>query len=226
MGRCARVDADRAGSNRAFSTLTEANGFFGRVGTARHEDYSTHEAAPLSDHQEVPDVTILPGWNSLETVTKIHRVFEIAGIACLAALVVFETFAYLYDHRKDVLVEELQAPRRLSSQQRDALTQSLSRFKDEQIFVEYPLDAETTEYAEDFQSALRAAGWMVWGRTFYGEYPRGVLVVVNDGAMPSPAASALYDELTRLGLKSQFTVEPGRQRAAFQLIIGLKVEGL
>lgn len=46
----------------------------------------------------------LPGWNSVGTVSRIHGWFEIAGVVCLALLVVAEVFAYIYGHRKDDLV--------------------------------------------------------------------------------------------------------------------------
>ena len=48
---------------------------------------------------------LLPGWDSIDTVTKIHRFFEVGGIVCLAVLVLFEAVAYIYGHRRDVLAE-------------------------------------------------------------------------------------------------------------------------
>ena len=51
---------------------------------------------------------ILPGWDSVEAVTRIHRFFEVGGIVCLGLLVVFEAFSYLYGHRRDVLAEAAQ----------------------------------------------------------------------------------------------------------------------
>ena len=46
----------------------------------------------------------LPGWNSLEQVSRFHGWAEFAGIVALAFLVVFEALAYWYGHRKDDLI--------------------------------------------------------------------------------------------------------------------------
>ena len=35
----------------------------------------------------------LPGWGSLESVTRLHSFIEVAGISALAALVLFEVLA-------------------------------------------------------------------------------------------------------------------------------------
>jgi hypothetical protein len=48
-------------------------------------------------------ILVLPGWDSIETVGKIHRFFEICGIVCLGLLVLFEAFAYAYGHRLETL---------------------------------------------------------------------------------------------------------------------------
>lgn len=53
----------------------------------------------------------LPGWDSLETVARIHRFFEVAGIVCLAGLVGAEVVAYIYGHRKDELLAAQQTAR-------------------------------------------------------------------------------------------------------------------
>jgi hypothetical protein len=49
----------------------------------------------------------LPGWDSLELVTKIHRFFEIGGIVVLLTLVCFEAIAYLYAQRKETLRQRI-----------------------------------------------------------------------------------------------------------------------
>jgi tetratricopeptide (TPR) repeat protein len=49
---------------------------------------------------------VLPGWNSLETTTRLHHVFELAGLVVLALLVIAEGLAYLYGHHKDWLRRE------------------------------------------------------------------------------------------------------------------------
>jgi len=64
-------------------------------------------------------MTTLPGWDSIDEVTKIHRFFEIAGIVCLAALVVTEALAYIYNRRKDVLAESIESKKRQDDQTKE-----------------------------------------------------------------------------------------------------------
>jgi hypothetical protein len=47
----------------------------------------------------------LPGWDSLEAVSKWVTFYEILMILCLAALVGAEVFHFKYSHRKDALIE-------------------------------------------------------------------------------------------------------------------------
>lgn len=49
-------------------------------------------------------MAVLPGWDSLKSVTQIHHWLEIAGIVFLALLVLSEAFAFGYNSRKDELV--------------------------------------------------------------------------------------------------------------------------
>jgi hypothetical protein len=48
----------------------------------------------------------LPGWNSIETATRLHNFFEFWGIVLFLVVVAFEFLAYFYGHRKDWLVEQ------------------------------------------------------------------------------------------------------------------------
>lgn len=77
-------------------------------------------------------MAILPGWNSIETVSKIHRWLEIAGIICLAALVVTEVFAHVYGRRKDVLAEGIETKQRDQAQAKERdLNSRLDKVSDE-----------------------------------------------------------------------------------------------
>ena len=49
-------------------------------------------------------MAILPGWNSVESATRVHDVSEIAGIVFLGLLVIAEIITYVYGHRRDSLV--------------------------------------------------------------------------------------------------------------------------
>jgi predicted Holliday junction resolvase-like endonuclease len=48
----------------------------------------------------------LPGWNSIDSTTRIHNFLEIAGIVFLGLLVLAESFAYRYGKQRDALIEQ------------------------------------------------------------------------------------------------------------------------
>jgi hypothetical protein len=50
----------------------------------------------------------LPGWDSLERVSRWVTVFEIVMISCVAGLVIAEIFHFAYSHRKDTLTATAQ----------------------------------------------------------------------------------------------------------------------
>jgi hypothetical protein len=50
----------------------------------------------------------LPGWDSLDAVTRIHNWAEIFGIVSLALLVATEVLAYMYGHRQGDLINQAQ----------------------------------------------------------------------------------------------------------------------
>jgi hypothetical protein len=65
----------------------------------------------------------LPGWNSIETATRLHNFFEFWGIVLFLVVVGFEFLAYFYGHRKDWLVEEAARVAAGEQQHADAETQ-------------------------------------------------------------------------------------------------------
>jgi hypothetical protein len=82
---------------------------------------------------------ILPGWDSLETVAKVHRFFEIGGIVCLGLLVLFEAFAYVYGHRLETLSAAAQQQR---------LKEALDRQND-QLKSQYGQEMDTLKSRAD-----------------------------------------------------------------------------
>jgi cell division protein FtsL len=54
------------------------------------------------------------GWDSLETVDRVHRWAEISGILILAFLVIAEVVAFKYNSRKDFLVSKQQTAEKQS----------------------------------------------------------------------------------------------------------------
>jgi hypothetical protein len=75
---------------------------------------------------------ILPEWDSIVAVAKIHRFFEIGGIVCLGLLVLFEAFAYRYGRRLEVLS---------AAAQKQILDEALGRQSD-QLKSEYGREME------------------------------------------------------------------------------------
>jgi hypothetical protein len=82
----------------------------------------------------------LPGWDSLEAVTRYHRWAEIIGIVVLALLVVAEVAAYRYGQRKDDL----------TTQQQDAT----DKRHDEEMARLHLQTAELTADAEKSRAAI------------------------------------------------------------------------
>ncbi len=108
-------------------------------------------------------MALLPGWNSLESVARIHSWLEISGIALVVLLLVSQGLAFSYGVRKDTLAAldttllrakeaELQqkltaadgalqhreapqqsGPRRLSMEQQQRLVNILSAFKGQKV---------------------------------------------------------------------------------------------
>ena len=143
-----------------------------------------------------------PGWDSLESVTRLHSFFEMAGIVCLALLVVAEVLAFKYGNRKDVLtgareeatakelrvLKEREAPRSLSEAQRIKLLDELSKGKTYELTVRHSSDLESQNFAEQISTALRAAGWKINPPAFriVTRDAAGLFIVVRD--MNSPPA--------------------------------------
>ncbi len=188
-----------------------------------------------------------PGWDSLETVAKIHRFFEIGSIVCLVATAICGVFTYLYSHRKDQLVTlqtererkqvELQraeaqrlhqdqltrlnskvteaermgtqayeraleldaerSPRVLSLEQRQMIIGAIERHPGHPVLVLELQDQESRNYANQIIDALRAAGWNVRVRNLglFMTAPYGVVCILPNRDMPSPAAHALVAAL-------------------------------
>lgn len=72
----------------------------------------------------------LPGWDSLDAITRFHSWAEIAGIAFLALLVVAEILAYGYGHRRDEIASRQQADVERAHEERiSILNQDTARLK-------------------------------------------------------------------------------------------------
>jgi hypothetical protein len=123
-------------------------------------------------------MAIFPDWNSLESVTKIHRWAEIAGMGFLFLLFLAEVIAYRASSRKDELtekaeharveeadkklaeVQQQQAQRALSDEQKRLLVAALSPFRGQKVQVMCNWgDMGGEAFAQDFVSVFSQARW-------------------------------------------------------------------
>jgi hypothetical protein len=172
-------------------------------------------------------MSILPGWDSVESSGAIAHALHISAIVVLGLLVVAEGLALVYDshnhhliageqQQKDKAAEttiaELRAgqtQRRLTAAQKTSLITALSPFPGQKIsLMTLGNDSEAKDFATDFLYSLTIAKWdsafvyTVPAR----ENPTGLTVLVNDnelagpGGQPPPAAIALVKELVEFNV--------------------------
>ena len=84
-----------------------------------------------------------PGWNSLETVSKLYRVFSVLGILLVVLGGILGFFAYLYGNRKEHLV---------AAEQKVLTEQQQQEFKE----VKKKHDKEIAETNAKLQTAIKA----------------------------------------------------------------------
>ena len=134
-------------------------------------------------------MALLPGWNSLETVTRIHAWLEMTGIAIVVLLLLSQGLAFTYGVRKELLADadsmvlrakaaelqrkltdadaqlqnktvSAQAPRRLTMEMQQKLIKLLIPFKGQKFTTTSVVgDEEGNAFAQDFQAVFDAAGW-------------------------------------------------------------------
>jgi hypothetical protein len=157
----------------------------------------------------------LPGWDSLESVSRWTTVFEIAMIVILAALVGAEVLHFKYSHRKDELtasrdaeqkkqteddrkiIDDLRSQtvaRRLTDSEKKALVTALSPFPGQKIEIWCANTAwDCVNFATDFQSVFKQAKWDVPETIKFGfpvgYDPIGIDVAVNRAWISEPKNS-------------------------------------
>ena len=185
------------------------------------------------------------GWNSLESVSAIHKWMEIAGFVFLGLLLTSEVIAFVYGNRKDVLsehetrkqlesVKAAQQQRRLSVEQKHILISALSPFRGQKVSVARIMgDVEAEPLADDFVEVLVKAGWDFGGKpgtdqSAYDKDPVGIEVTLNQaeveaGRLP-PAAKALIVSLAKLSIINgdNAFVNPGIPADSIEIRVGKK----
>ena len=127
----------------------------------------------------------LPGWNSLESVSRFHSWLEIAGIVSLAALVFFEILAFAYNQRKDILVAAAEHAAAAEARERTA---QLERTLDTERAARLPRTLTAEQQARLVEILTPA--------------PKGIVFVIPgffDGTDAKPFAASVSDVLRRSG---------------------------
>ena len=182
---------------------------------------------------------ILPGWNSIESATRWHKGFEIAGFVALGLLLLFEVLAYIYGTRKDTLSSAQQADivakaaklearfaqRILSEDQKATLLTLLSQHKGLEVILLNVLgDKDSQEYRDEFAELFQRAGWTVKQPPF--RLPvrdvQGLRLLVADLAKAPQAAIVLQQALKAVGIDADGAVDSGLTPNDCEFYIGFK----
>lgn len=138
-----------------------------------------------------------------------------------------QTRAELADaQRRAAALEARQAPRRLTSEQAQAVKGGLKERPETPVVVSDMLgDPESEQYANELTIAIRQAGWQVDVRhSKFEPQPRGLIVQVRNLEAAPRAAGILLDALRRAGLEVQVAQNQGVAEALTILIVGHKPE--
>lgn len=121
-------------------------------------------------------------------------------------------------------IEERLKPRRLSQEQRDAISVMVSAFRGTDVRLTTVVsDSEGAQFAKDFLDVLSEAGWHVGGIvTTVFEPPLPVGVIIQIGDIHNVAAVALQRVLRAEGIDARGQVVAGMESSAITLIIGIK----
>lgn len=161
--------------------------------------------------------SILPGWNSLQIVSMIHSVCEIAGILFLGLMVIAEVGAYKYGHRKEALqelaskeairaIEEQLGPRKLTGAQRKTLASLLGKAHKQKVqIVTRLMDGEAAHYAQELGTAFMGAGWTT-SFSSTALIPRSGVWVLIPSAV-SPGLEVLIDAFNQAGIATESALD-------------------
>ena len=91
-------------------------------------------------------------------------------------------------------------PRRLTGEQKEKLTALLKAHPDGCAVVSAMLDPESSDFADDFNTAIQSAGWQTVRYTNRLSTRYGVSIGVALGGAERPGAKVLSDALTAIGI--------------------------
>jgi hypothetical protein len=156
-------------------------------------------------------LSILPGWDSVETTKTWSNGFHIAGFVTLFMLAVFEVLAFIYSEHKDTL-SATHNVRSLDNTQQQRIAFKLSSFKEQSAEIKVsPLTTEGAGLANQLNRALTLAHWTSFlhppGAPFStgsfstsGSFANGVVVWPTREQRSIDAAEALAKALTEEGV--------------------------
>jgi hypothetical protein len=157
-------------------------------------------------------LSALPGWDSLESAARYSKWFAISGLIALAFVVIFDVLAFVYSDRKDALVSaeasrraeadrHAREPRRLTGAQKEELVRQLKGTVSAVVIVSRVLDTESSDFAGDFDTALRAgAHWDTLRIRNRLSSKYGVSLGTVTGTQFSPEARLLDNALIAIGI--------------------------
>lgn len=164
-------------------------------------------------------------WNSLEQVRSVNG-WILGFLALFGAVAGLLTLAaWMTGNRVGTLKAELQAPRRVSAEDRTTILSALGEG------VPGTLDIaavngndEALTFARDLRVLLQDAGWTVTGlsRTVFPEQYVGVVLRVNDVAAPPPFAVGLLGALDSAGFSPSLAGSVKNEPDTLTLIVGPK----
>jgi hypothetical protein len=105
-----------------------------------------------------------------------------------------------------VRLEQQLAPRRLTAVQRAKLVDSLGGFTGGATIVSPILDPEATDFGDDLDVALRAAGWETLRVRNFLTVKTGVSVGSFTGSRPLPGIKRLHEALSAAGIENDEVV--------------------
>jgi hypothetical protein len=139
------------------------------------------------------------------------RFFQLAGLFALALLVVFYVLAFIYGHRRDVLLEKKiitieaqQYPRELPANQREQIISKLKAFAGNRISILGVGGPEAGGFGDQIVATVVQAGWHLNALSLYrvADTPRkGLVFAVPDPRSMTPAEIALVTAFNGVGIK-------------------------
>lgn len=151
------------------------------------------------------------GVEGIQHLCEVVAIF--AGVLAVAALIGQTITGRIVNRRQAVEIKKLEvkrveleakvSPRRLSGDQKSTLAKLLSGKKGGAIIVSSLLDAESSDFADDFDAALREAKWETMRIRNRAVTAYGVSLGTYEGTDTLPYTQWLSDALTAIKIEHE-----------------------